>query len=157
MNTKTNTYRVNERKLVPAQGAIIALQFDGVAKPIETTLEEIPAVLKKEGLRTSMPRRVTINGMKGGAFPCLMAKSEVSAALMSGRCGYKVDKDDGLSFATQASAGKFWSALRDLGVNMSELVFEWRVGSTVETAPQQIPLNLNTQLSELAQEESPFG
>lgn len=133
-----NTYRISDRNLVTDFDAVVGLKFDGQEEIVEAFLVDLPATLRAKGLRARMPRRVTINGMKGGAFPCLLVKTKTVAALMSGRCGYKVEAGDGLSFATQAAAGSFWVALRDLGADLKEMTFEWRIGSKV-----QKPVQLN--------------
>lgn len=127
------------------EGVVVGLRWDNGVE-FESTLEGLPKVVREHGMRNKMPVRVTINGMKGGAFPCLIALSEVSAAFISGRVGYKVEKDDGVSFATQAAAAKLYADVLDLGGAPAEMSFEWRVGPKTEPLkPVQAQLPLMPQ------------
>jgi hypothetical protein len=137
MKTK---YKVSEMGLQKPEGVVIGLRWANGTE-FESTLEGLPKVVREHGLRNQMPVRVTINGRKGGAFPCLIALSEVSAAFISGRVGYKVEKDDGVSFATQGAAAKLYADILDLGASPQEMSFEWRVGPKTEPiAPKQYVL-----------------
>lgn len=144
-------YKVSQMGLKSQPEALVKLRFDTGAE-VEAQLESLPAILRKEGLRNKMPVRVEINGMKGGAFPCIIARSEVAAAFISGRVGYEVGVEDGVSFATQAAAAKLYAALRDAGAPAADLKFEWLLGPKVEpVVSKQLSLPLMPQ-----EEESPF-
>ena len=153
---KTNTYRVSERNLVQDDAVVIGLKFDGDETIYEGPLEQLPQIVRENGLRHRMPRRVTINGRKGGAFPCLIARSELAAAFISGVVGYTITKDDGVSFATQAKAAETFSKARAVGAEPEEMSFEWRIGQQVE-AQAELPFQNGRKLNDLAEEESPFA
>jgi len=145
MNTKQQ-YLVSKRGLQSQPLLLASLTFDHSPEPVEAQLKDLPQIMKADPkLRASMPRRVKVNGAKGGVFPCLMAKTEVAAAYLSTKVGYKVPTGDGVAFATQAAAGVVAIALRELGANLEELTLEWRVGSSVAPLTKeevQIPLSL---------------
>lgn len=129
--------------------ALVKLRFDTGAE-VEAKLDSLPNVLREHGLRNKMPVRVEINGMKGGAFPCIIARSELAAAFISGRVGYQVGNDDGVSFATQAAAAKLYAALRDAGAPAADLKFEWLLGPKVEALqPKQLALKLMPEEEQL--------
>lgn len=147
MNTKQ--YKVSQMGLRSQPDALVKLRFD-TGVEVEAQLESLPNVLRKEGLRNKMPVRVEINGMKGGAFPCIIARSELAAAFISGRVGYNIGADDGVSFATQAAAAKLYAAVRDAGAPAADLKFEWLLGPKVEALqPKQLALKLMPEEEQL--------
>ena len=120
-------------------------------------MAEIPSTLKQEGLVASMPIEVTINGKKAGAFPCIIARSELSALSISAVVGYPVTQGDGVSFATQLAARKAFLRAREMGAKTEDTTFEWRLGSVTGPEPKQMLLSLpkqRTEADDLA--DSPF-
>lgn len=154
MTTPVKTWRVSERKLVRTDG-VIKMRFDSGAE-FEASLNEIPAILKKENLTEKMPRWVTINGMKGGAFPCVLARTDTAAWFLSSAAGYTVDTGDGLSFATQAAARRFARKAMCEGAKLEDIGFEWRVGSGVQKMVEETTPGINKEPAPAAEEESPF-
>lgn len=150
------TYRVKERGLKFVPQALIKLRFP--RKVVECFLDEVPETLKAEGLVASMPIEVTINGMKAGAFPCLIARSDLSALSLSAVVGYPVSKDDGVSFATQLAARRAYVRMREMGTTKDDCGMEWRLGSvTGPKAPEpQMTLNLGPNTVEEMLADSPF-
>jgi hypothetical protein len=151
------TYRVNERGLVSAPDEVVTLRFP--RKTVEAQVCEIPNLLKVEGLSASMPIEVTVNGMKAGAFPCIIARSELSALALTATVGYPVQSGDGVSFATQYAARKAFERARSLGATLLDTELEWRLGSVTspKASDPQLRLNLSAQPSVEAQlADSPF-
>jgi hypothetical protein len=154
-NEQMKTYRVNERNLVSAPDEVVTLRFP--RKTVECFVAEIPSTLKQEGLVASMPIEVTINGKKAGAFPCIIARSELSALSISAVVGYPVTQGDGVSFATQLAARKAFLRAREMGAKTEDTTFEWRLGSVTGPEPKQMLLSLpkqRTEADDLA--DSPF-
>lgn len=150
------TYRVNERGLKAAPTELVKLRFP--KKTVEGFLDELPSLLKEEGLVASMPIEVTVNGMKAGAFPCIIARSELSALSLSAVVGYPVTKDDGVSFATQLAARRAYVRMREMGADKGHCDMEWRLGSvTSPKAPEpQMKLNFGPKTVEEQLADSPF-
>lgn len=155
-NRTMKTYRVNERGLKAAPTELVKLRFP--KKTVEGFLDELPSLLKEEGLVASMPIEVTVNGMKAGAFPCIIARSELSALSLSAVVGYPVMVDDGVSFATQLAARRAYVRMREMGAPKDDCGMEWRLGSvTSPKAPEpQMKLNFGPQSVEEQLADSPF-
>ncbi len=141
------TYRTSERGLVSVPEEVVTLRFP--RKTVECFVAEIPATLKEQGLVASMPLEVTVNGKKAGAFPCIIARSQLSALAISSVVGYPVLPEDGVSFATQLAARRAFQRARELGATTEDTTFEWRLGSVTKPLPnQQLQLKLTPQSSD---------
>lgn len=91
------------------------------------TLGELPAYLKTNKLSDQRPMGTMVGGIKNGIFPVLTPKT-LAASLALKVQGFDVPLGDGVSLVSQRKANEVAKAIRELGVSLDELAFEWMVG-----------------------------
>jgi len=122
------TYKVSDRNLVSSPSTVVCLRWaDG--KENAVSLGDLPNFLRVAGRTGEWPVRTeTEDGLKTGVFPVIVARTEKAAAIMTGKLGYCIDVEDGVSLSTQNQARALAEALKALGLSMDELTMEWRIG-----------------------------
>jgi hypothetical protein len=136
------TYKVSDRNLVSSPETVVCLRWsDG--KENSVALKDMPAFLRVAGRTGEWPVRTeTEEGLKTGVFPVIVARTEKAAAIMTGKLGYCIAVEDGVSLSTQNQARALAESLKGLGLSMDELVMEWRIG---KAQPASAPIAASAQ------------
>jgi hypothetical protein len=119
------TYTKNAMNLVSNPTLLVTTCIGGTF--ITAQLQELPTILKADNLSGYRPMGTTVEGVKNGIFPVLSPKT-LAASLALKVKGYDVPLGDGLSCVSQKVARDIAKALKDLGVQVEDLAFEWMVG-----------------------------
>lgn len=124
-NTHMKTYLKSQMNLSSNPGLLVTTCIGGSILSI--TLGELPVYLKSKGLSDNRPMGTMVEGLKNGIFPVLTPKS-LAASLALKVKGYDCPVGDGVSLLSQKAANTIAKEIRELGVSLDELAFEWMVG-----------------------------
>lgn len=131
------TYREDKRGYVHAPQALVTAKFGDVE--LTERLDTLKDTLKEQGLTKAPIRYALVDGVKASIFPVLRPKT-MTAAIAIRAMGYSVDPNVGYSFWSQGEAHDIARTLKQLGVEMDELEFEWMMGpNTAPKAQAELP------------------
>lgn len=155
------TYRISEANLTSPEGVVVLMEF-GQAGRHEVLLSEAASYIRQtQGISGRVPTRVSLtDGRKVGAFPCVIAKTELAAEAMSAILGYEIVVGDGVRCATQLQARELYLTLhRRYCIPTKDLGAQWMMSPpepTLEQATTKKPQRFSEEEYQLQFQDSPF-
>lgn len=142
------TYRINERNLAYAPETLVKVKFAGTGVWEDLRLDEVGNYVRNNNLSSAMVVGAEVNGRKTGVFPCIEVKTEAASKAISKIAGYPVEVGDGISLACGSQARRTLQSLVNLGVDLDELVLNWRVAPPTGPEPTPRPIQREIDFSD---------